>query len=368
MSRIRLIILTGLSLPGLLAAGAEWSGYFENRFFLINQKAVFWKQFSEKFSVGDYNRLRLNLKASPSAAVTANLAVDIFSFHGALISPVGTIQPSSGADSKPIRIDPDRIYVDLHFKHFDLSIGKQRAALGVSYVWAPLDVFNRVNLLEPKEEKPGVNAAKLYIPIGKTSSVTAVFSPDHRFTTSTSALRAQTQVWTVDAALTLIHQGDRQQTIYGADLRGETLIGWWIEYGHVAGAAGRHSKLVIGWDYTFPLKTGLYLLNEYYFDGSGERDPGRYDFERLQTGDRFTLARHYFLSMLRFAFNDFWQASFSYIGNWTDGSFILGPTIQYEPFQNGSLIAGGYFPMGNHHGELTSGGRNMVFLWLKIHF
>jgi len=362
-----LLFLAGIFLATtLLRAESEWFGYYENRFFLISKKTIPWSSFNEKIELGDYNRLRLNFKASPATKMSVNLAIDIFSFHGVLTSPLGISTADTGA--KTARIDPDRIYVDLHFKHFDLSLGKQRTALGVSYIWAPIDVFNRVNIFEPKEEKPGVNAAKLYVPLGRRTSLTGIFSPDDRFRSSTSALRAQTQLGALDAAITLIHRGEYRQTIYGADLRGENLIGWWVEYGYHTSPSDQYSKLVIGWDYTFPIKKGLYWLNEYFHDGSGERNPERYDYTRLLSQERFILARHYFLSLLRYTFNEFWQATISYIGNWTDGSFLLSPAIQYDPFPNGSLTCGGYFPCGDRQGELNRGGRNMIFLWLKIHF
>jgi len=47
----------------------------------------------------------------------------------------------------------DRAYVDFNFPRFDITLGKQHIATGVSYLWAPLDVYNRVNIFNPAEEK-----------------------------------------------------------------------------------------------------------------------------------------------------------------------------------------------------------------------
>ena len=353
-----------------LDAGMDIFGYFENRFFLVNNRDVEWTHFNEKFKLGDYNRLRLKLKASPSKKVTVRAAVDFFSFHGIMTSPLGTYsEPGdavSGSDN--VEIELDRAYVDLYFKNFDLTIGKQRVAMGVSYLWAPLDIFNRVNILEPKEEKPGANAFKIYIPLGASSSLTGVFSPDNEFKSSKSGFRAQTQVFGVDAALTFIRSGEIETSVYGLDLRGENFIGWWIEAGCFVSSQRTDKKIVLGFDYTFPLKRGLYWLNEFFYDSGGEKESSNYNFDLLLSGDRFTLGQKYFFSMLRYSFSDFLSGSFTYIGNWGDGSYMLNPVIQYEISQNVLVSAGFYFPLGPANKEFTMSNRNIFFIWLKINF
>jgi hypothetical protein len=367
----QILTLLLLVMPvSFLTADIDISGYFENRFFLVEHTDASWKNFKEKFDLGDYNRLRLILKASPSKKVTVNAAVDFFSFHGIMTSPLGTYENAAfeSTEKNSVKIDLDRAYIDLYFKKFDLSVGKQRLAVGVSYLWAPLDIFNRVNVLEPKEEKPGANALKLYVPLGSASSVTCILSPDEDFVTSRSGIRLQTQVIGVDAALTFIRSGDVKTSIYGLDLRGENLIGWWIEAGYFVSPLKKDKKIVLGFDYTFPLKRGLYWLNEYYYDSSGEREISNYDFESLLYGQRFTLGRTYFFSMLRYGFSDFLSASVSYIGNWGDGSYYLSPTLQYEIGQNILVSSGLYITMGNKQGEFNSSNRNIFFIWLKVNF
>lgn len=367
----RTIFLSLLFLSAsFLMAEVEIFGYYENRFFLLDQRDIPWENFKEKFKLGDYNRLRMKLKASPSKKVTVNMAVDFFSFHGIMKSPLGTYEGSGAAapENEKVTIDLDRAYVDLYFKKFDISIGKQRVAMGVSYLWAPLDIFNRINVLEPKEEKPGANAFKIYIPLGNVSSLTGVFSPDNDFHTSRSGFRAQTQVWGVDAALTFIRSGNSETSIYGMDLRGENFIGWWIEAGYFVSPAQKDKKIVLGFDYTFPINRGLYWLNEFYYDSSGEKDSAAYDFNLLFSGDRFTLGRTYFFSLLRYAFSDFLSASVSYIGNWGDGSYFINPTLQYEISQNILISSGLYIPLGKKNGEFRTNDRNIFFIWLKVNF
>ncbi|MCK4835381.1 MAG: hypothetical protein KAT17_02025 [Candidatus Aminicenantes bacterium] len=359
-----------------VSAAVDISGYFENRFYLVVEPDIKWSHVGEKFSLGDYNRLRLILKASPSDKVRVNVALDFFTFHGFITSPLGTYGQTESVEIENLSINLDRVYIDLYFKHFDISIGKQRIALGVSYLWAPLDIFNRVNILEPKEEKPGANAIKMYVPLGASSGIMGVFSPDNNFETSRYALRAKTQVWGVDMGLTLIRSGITRTTVYGLDMRGENFIGWWIEGGIFKTCENNDLKLVLGFDYTFPLGNGLYWLSEFFYDSSGADSIGEYDYELLYSGERFTLGRKYFLSMLNYMFSNLFSVSLSYIANWGDGSYIISPVIRYELGQNIQLAGGFYLPLGQSGGEFNSVPLEeeyqeispAFFLWLKINF
>lgn len=359
-----------------LQAGIDIFGYFENRFFLTVDPEIEWGDPGEKFSLGDYNRVRLKLRASPSEKVNVNLALDFYTFFGFITSPLGTYSPEDSGGEESMRIDLDRAYVDLYFKHFDLTIGKQRIALGVSYLWAPLDIFNRINILEPKEEKPGANAAKVYVPLGTASSLLGVFSPDEDLKTSKVALRGKTQVGGVDMAITFIYSGFTDTTVLGLDIRGETLIGWWIEAGYFKLSDQSAAKLVVGFDYTFPLKNGLYWLNEFFYDASGAENKDQYDHELLLAGERFTLGRYYLFSMLRYGFSQLFSVSLAYIGNLGDGSYILNPALQYVVRQNVTLSGGVYFPLGQSGGEFNTvvpaEESNRIspvfFIWLKINF
>jgi len=352
-----------------LSAETDLFGYFENRFYLVEDPSIDWDTLKEKFYLGDYNRLRLKLKASPSQKVTVNMALDFFTFHGVLTSPLGTYgNAGDTGEESTVQIGLDRAYVDLYFKKFDLSIGKQRVALGVSYLWAPLDIFNRINIMEPKEEKPGANAVKLYVPFGPASSFTGIFSPEEDFCASRSGFRAKTQVLGVDMGLTFIRLGANETSIYGIDFRGENFIGWWLESGYFVSPERKDWKVVLGFDYTFPIKRGLYWLNEFFYDESGAEHPADYDYQQLYTGLRFTLGQTYYFSMLSYSFSDFLAGTMAYIANWGDGSYILNPALRYEISQNVQVSSGFYIPLGRANGEFRKDRPNIFFVWLKINF
>lgn len=240
----RLLMVIGLFFifsGASLWPGVGISGYYENRFFLLNHPDVSWNNLKDKFGLADYNRLRLKYQASPSDKVTVNIALDLFSFHGLMTTP-----------------------------------------------------------------------------LGNSSSLTSVFSPEKNFSSSKSGVRAQTQLLNIDMALTLIRSGPTATSIYGLDLRGENLIGWWLEAGYFVSPGRKDEKIVLGFDYTFPLKRGLYWLNEFFYDSSGEKNSSNYNYQELLSGERFTLGQKYLFSMLRYGLTDFLSAAVSYIGNWGD--------------------------------------------------
>ncbi len=351
----------------LFPSNPEIFGYYENRFYVLSTGELNFQNFGENLSLGDYNRLRLQFRSSASQNISLNVAVDFFTFHGFIHTPLGV--PESPGQQDPTYTQLDRAYVDFYFPGFDMTLGKQRIATGVSYLWAPLDVYNRVNIFDPAEEKPGVNALRVYIPMGKVSSLTGVFSPEDNFNSSKSSLRAKTHFAGIDAALTYIYWGIQNQDIYGIDLRGENFIGWWLEGGYFVSPLEKDLKIVIGFDYTFPILRGIYWLNEYFYDESGEEDSSQYDYDRLLTGERFTLGREYYLSALQFPLHELLSLSLTYIGNWTDGSYILSPSLQYEITQNAAINTGFFFSMGTEGGEFTrdeSG--NVFYVWFKINF
>jgi hypothetical protein len=88
----------------------------------------------------------------------------------------------------------------------------------------------------------------------------------------------------------------------------------------------------------------------------------------LTSGERFTLGRNYFFSLLRWRFSAFLSATVSYIGNWGDGSYLLSPMIQYDISPHIKVSSGFYFPGGKNDVEFTASQSSIFFAWLRIDF
>jgi len=134
---VLLFLLAGY--PFFLLADLETFGYYENRFFVLSCGKLNLREISENFSIGYYNRLCLQYKSSLSKNSSLNLAVDFFTFHGIIKSPLGAHESTDQSDF--FHTELDRAYVDLYFPGFDITAGKQRVAIGVSCLWTPMTNF-----------------------------------------------------------------------------------------------------------------------------------------------------------------------------------------------------------------------------------
>jgi len=73
--------------------------------------------------------------------------------------------------------------------------------------------------------------------------------------------------------------------------------------------------------------------------------------------------------MVTYGMPNYASASLEYIGNWTDGSFILNPSFLYPLHESLSLQAGFFVPLGDKGGELNRPETGFLFyIWMKINF
>jgi hypothetical protein len=367
--RVICCIITLLTIPAILSGSIQFSNYFENRFFILSSGLPVLQETHKEASLSDYTRLRIQASKELETNASVHFALDFFTFHGLLRSPLGAYESQQTNQDKRLLLAIDRAHINFYLPGFDIILGKQRLAEGVASVWTSLDIFNRINIFEPTEEKPGINALKIYVPLGKLSALTGIYAIEDDFTSSKSSIRAQTQFARIDAAFTFSHEAKRNQSLLGVDFRGENLIGWWAEAGYFISPHRTNQKIVLGFDYTFPVGRGLYWMTEFLYDQSGEKESSRYDYDKLQSGERYTLGRSYCYSKVSYGMLRYFSASIAYIGNWTDGSFILNPSVLFPLSESVSLNTGFFIPMGNEGGEMNRLESGLLFfLWLKINF
>jgi len=358
-----------LIIPAVLSGSIQFTNYFENRFFILARGLPVLQETQREASLSDYTRLRIQASHELATNASVHFALDFFTFHGLLRSPLGAYESQQTNQDKRLFLALDRAHINLYLPGFDIILGKQRLAGGVSSVWTSMDIFNRINIFEPTEEKPGINALKIYVPLGKLSALTGIYALEDDFSSSKSSLRAQTHFAGVDAAATFSHETERNRSLLGVDFRGEHVIGWWAEAGYLISPHRTNKKIVLGFDYSFPVGRGLYWMTEFLYDQSGEDKSSRYDYAKLREGERYTLGRSYCYSKATYGMPHYFSASLAYIGNWTDGSFMLSPSFLYPMSDNISLNTGFFIPMGHKGGEMNRPETGLLFfLWLKINF
>jgi len=143
-------------------------------------------------------------------------------------------------------------------------------------------------------------------------------------------------------------------------------------------------------DYSFPLKDGLIIAAQYYYDGSGERS--KQDYNWLDYITRFSLARDYASLMATLAWNGEVSLSLLVISNLNDSTGIITPylnlTLPYDLQLNlGANLTvgpeGGEFRLGDDPAKLTDNPflqsmlaeyllpevpENIYYLWLRWSF
>ncbi len=367
--RVICCVVALLIIPAVLSGSIQFSNYFENRFFILSSGLPVLQETQREASLSDYTRLRIQASKELATQASVHFALDFFTFHGLLRSPLGAYESQQTNQDKRLLLALDRAHIDLYLPGFDIILGKQRLAGGVASVWTSMDIFNRINIFEPMEEKPGINALKIYVPLGKLSALTGIYALEDDLASSKSSLRAQTHFTSVDAAFTFSHETKRNRSLLGVDFRGEHVIGWWAEAGYLISPHRTDKKIVLGFDYTFPVARGIYWMTEFLYDQSGEKESSRYDYAKLRSGERYTLGRSYCYSKVTYGMPRYFSASLAYIGNWTDGSFMMSPSFLYPMSDNVSFTTGFFIPMGHKEGEMNRLESGLLFfLWLKINF
>jgi len=332
-----------------LICQADMSGYVETRPYCL---------WGDSVTLTGYNRGWLELRTDASD-YGIQAAVDLF-------VPYDTTASSNIFGDLTI----ERLALWLGPENVRIVAGKQHLYWGVGRVFRPLDIFNETNFLEPSYERPGYNALLGYLSFGTLSSVRGVIGPKNDVGNSLYGLRIGSNILKNDVGVSVFHRPSAKLTVFGGEITGEFVLGYWCEYSYVTEDTLDYTKLSLGADYTFPLK--IYVMAEFFFDGSGVSNPVEYDFTKIFSGERVTLAQHYLYLTLSTIPNPFavLQPSINTLINLDDRSLIIIPQLGLSLFENTEIFAGMNFFVGSNETEL----RNIVsydgaaYIWAKVYF
>jgi hypothetical protein len=172
-------------------------------------------------------------------------------------------------------LDVDRLHVDVYGRAFDLRVGRQALQWGSARFFNPTDPFPEVLLAEPWRPRRGVNSARLNVPFGEASDVSAVVAVNDALEAVRAAGRLRLNWAGTDLALVGAWRGGSARGLVGVDLRGTLGVGWWVEAAFFPGK-GAHAELALGVDYSFPVLERLDLFAQYYRNSAGASHPDRY--------------------------------------------------------------------------------------------
>ena len=150
---------------------------------------------------------------------------------------------------------------------FDVTLGRQRIALGRARLWNPTDIFNPIPPLAVEaDQRVGVDALQARARVVDDLWASVIVAPERHDEHPRSALRLDLSKQQVDGAV-MVAKIDRDYlagldfatNVGDAALRGEFTETW-----HFHGKATLQAVLSL--DYTFPLGTGLYALVEHFYN------------------------------------------------------------------------------------------------------
>ena len=276
-------------------------------------------------------------------------------------------------------LNVERLFVDAALGPINVTAGRQAVNWGNGIIFNPTDLFDDVFLRDVWAEPSGYDALKLTVPFGPTRELIALASTDEGTLDDTvTALRGRLTMGTTDLALVAARDPVRDQELFGADVKGEAVVGMWLEAAWTQPRDGSSFvRSVAGVDYTFALRDALYVALQYYRDGSGETDQQRYDLGALLRGERSTLARNYATLTGRLFWSEDLALGTQTIANLDDGSLVLTAFGDYTRIPGLTLSVGGTWLAGQPGGEfnppprLDPEGRlpqAITYVWLRYHF
>ncbi len=344
------------------------------------------------------NRLRHNLANSFSEYMSFDLAYDfILRIQDENRAEVLTIDPHdyrvADLDS-PIYPDDnefsrvgvfqnlDRANVIVRLSFADVIVGRQAIAWGSARVVNPTDVIAPFTYGElDTEDRPGVDAVRVRVPIGALSEVDVGYVFGRDFAVDRSAFFARGQFNVAETDVSPLFVRFREQLLVGIDVaRGIGNVGAWIEGSRVFTmgrdvAISDYFRISAGADYSFGGET--YGFIEYHFNGAGVRDPEDYlvNLNRSIYRDAavYLMGAHYFALGATHQFTPLVALSGQFLANVTDPSFFFAPAIEYNIEQDFYLSAGAFIgigdrPQGEYFQSEFGGYSNILFLSFRIYY
>ncbi len=274
----------------------------------------------------------------------------------------------------------DRAYAQWYSPRFVVTLGRQRIAWGVSNYFSPLDKFAPFAPSEiDKEERVGIDAAKVSLPWGTVSNVEAIYSPRKGWNDPRIGGRMRSSMgdWDISAIAgrfdgANVAGASTSGAIEGAGVTGEVLYtrGGLVRAGYPSPPCtttvcpfgrwlgrprqtGDFLRATVGAEYGFAWQN-LTVGGEYYFDGSGTTDKYAYDWLGLAGGQRISVGMHYVAGSVRVLVTPLLTVVGATIANLNDGSRLIQPLAEYSVTASLLLKAGAQLFTGGAASEFGS--------------
>jgi len=260
-----------------------------------------------------------------------------------------------------------RAYLQFDPGYFSIIFGRQRVAWGAAHLFSPSDLFTPLTLFDvEKEEKLGVDAVNLLVPLGSSAKLNFVYAIQDTFDNSRTALRLTKTVKRFDVSV----YGGRflQDYIFGADAAGE--IGGMglrgeVSY-NVAQFGPDFAQLALEADYGFA--NTLYILGGYFYNGQAPNHSiPFFAFLNNSAQPIQTQYQHFLDAQVRYDITPLWKANLLVVYDLLGTSFFINPEMSYSVTSWFDLTGGAQLAAGRSQGEFGQL-RNLYYLEGRLNF
>ncbi len=376
MRKILVLIICVMATPlvGIADAEFQFGGYYKNFSTIFNSPVP-----EAPISGVVVNRLRLNLSYAPTDSLSFAFAYDftprvqdplLFSQSLIAVSAASSryriadfdspIYPSAEDPIGSVGIYHNLDRASLHFStdFADFSAGRDAIAWGSARIVNPTDVVAPYTYDQlDTEDRVGVDAIRVRIPVGVMGEVDAgyIAGADFDFDKSAAFLRTQLNAAETDFSILLLEF--QRDLLIGLDVaRGIGGAGFWLETAYVLtapfddepDASENYLRTSIGLDYSFGGET--YAFIEYHFNGAGARKPENYltNLERpaYTRGSVYLLGTHYLAPGVTHQVTPLISVSGQILLNLSDPSTWVAPQVAYNIAEDIHLSIGGFVSIG----------------------
>lgn len=387
-----------LTLVGLLAAvplvqARDWlsvHGYYKSYFtaydwpdidFFISNKFDYTKESPVYAAVDNHLRLKATALITDRLSLTGAYDFSPRAERDTTLNPVpswlasiSTPRPGYRVDDIRQRLFPepgepvgnfsiyqnlDRLFLTVNSRFADLYIGRQAIAWGSARVINPTDVFAPYTFNElDVEDRIGVDAVRLRMPIGSLSEIDAGYVLGDDFESRKSAMFLRGKFNYRRSDISLMAVGFRENLMIGLDVtRPIGGAGFWFEGAYVFDKALKSDERdsdydffrgTIGCDYS--LRDGTYLFIEYHYNGAGVNDIEHWfevvDESAYLDASGYLFGKHYLAPGVNYQLTPLIMLGGQLLVNLNDPSLFIMPTLECNIAENIYLSGGAYMGFG----------------------
>ena len=244
----------------------------------------------------------------------------------------------------------DRLWADWTKGLWDVTVGRQRFALGTNLVWNPTDIFNPYSVLDfDYEERPGFDGAHVQYYFGPVSKIELASRPGKTASGATTAAVVTLHAWQYDFHLLAARRGGLWLAggswagdIAGAGFRGEATLSQkplevfpGVYDPHTT--EGSMSSIALSLDYTFP--NTLYLHVESLYNSAGATGNAGVFTAASQNLGLLMPARWSLYEEVSCDITPLVRGSMFLINDPGDGSFVAVPSLTWSVVTNLDVTA-----------------------------